>query len=460
MAKMSKVSWAPRPVVGICALAAIAAVFFLARLSVFMADASRVECSAVPSSDWETRHSCLSAYYVAAQAAQGDVSIYDSSLYNLPDDDPTKLRSARMLGAFRVDVYEYPPPFLLLPRALFSVTTDFERYRFLWYGLNVIGLFAGMVVAARALGAGGDRAVARRALLFLPFVWLALPTHSTLQKGNVQGLVIALAVLAMAAFAAARKGGRWATVQLAVGGLLLAFAIVSKIYPGLLVVYLLARRDLRAIASTAIFGGVLTGLALWDLGPAPFVAFVHHLPGLLGGEAFPAFRNPRAMAINYSIPGLIWKLKVFGVPGMGFPASKLLGWLFTLVIVPVTYVAGRRSAGATAAARELDGPILWLAILILATLRSPFLPQAYAALPPLWLLSLLAARATPSWKVFGGLIAGWLALNLFWPMDWPLEPRALALLTLVPQAVTVGLAFWAARSSGGDTASPGDSSRA
>jgi hypothetical protein len=38
-----------------------------------------------------------------------------------------------------------------------------------------------------------------------------------LQKGNVQGLVIALALLAMAAFAAARRGGRWATMLLAVG---------------------------------------------------------------------------------------------------------------------------------------------------------------------------------------------------------------------------------------------------
>jgi hypothetical protein len=38
-----------------------------------------------------------------------------------------------------------------------------------------------------------------------------------------------------------------------------------------------------------------------------------------------------------------------------------------------------------------------------------------------------------------------LALNVYWPLDWPLDPRVLALITLVPQAVTVAVAALALR---------------
>src|SRR6266404_2168669 len=45
--------------------------------------------------------------------------------------------------------------------------------------------------------------------------------------------------------------------------------------------------------------------------------------------------------------------------------------------------------------RMLVASSLGIATGILATLRSPFLPQAYAAVPPLWLLTLLAAHPRP-----------------------------------------------------------------
>jgi len=88
-------------------------------------------------------------------------------------------------------------------------------------------------------------------------------------------------------------------------------------------------------------------------------------------------------------------------------------------------------------------------------LRSPFLPQAYAAFPPLWLLTLLAARQPPTAKTLLLTLAAALALNVYWPLDWPLDPRVLALVMLLPQAVAVAVAALALRLH----ASPGPADR-
>jgi hypothetical protein len=79
---------------------------------------------------------------------------------------------------------------------------------------------------------------------------------------------------------------------------------------------------------------------------------------------------------------------------------------------------------------------VWLSILIFASLCSPFLPQAYAAFPPLWLLTLLVATYVPTRTVLVALLLAWLGLGIFWPMDWPMDRRLLALLMLLPQSLT------------------------
>jgi hypothetical protein len=412
--------------VALAGLTTLGALIVLGRLTVFMADDARPSFSTFPSSAWELRHSCLSAYFVAAGAAREGRSVYRDELYTAPDDDGRGVRKPRMLGRFNIDVYEYPPPFLLLPAALRQVIPDFSAFRLLWFVLNGVVVAFAMVRVARAL----SPPAARRALLLAPLVWLSLPTLSALQKGNVQLMIVGLAMLAMLLFERRR---------FAAGGALLAFATASKLFPGLLLVYLIVRRQWRAVAWTAAMGALLVVLSLAVVGARQYVAFADHLPGLLGGEAFPAFRNPSAIAINFSVPGLVFKLKVLGLGGLSFGASKIVGWLYTLVVlVVVVTISGRPW-------RDEDKPALWLAILILATLRSPFLPQAYASFPPLWLQTLLAARQPPTAKTLVLTMAAWLALNVYWPLDWALDPRALALVTLAPQAVTVAVTALALR---------------
>jgi hypothetical protein len=409
-------------------VASVVALVQLARLAVFMVDPSQINYSFVPSSKWEVEHSCLTAYFVSAQASSSGQDIYDDALFTMPDDVPTKPRKARMLGPFQIDVFEYPPTYLLLPRALLLLTPDFTHLRMLWFGLTGGVVLLAFLVVARFMGPASGT----RALLLAPLVWVAFPTLSVLQKGNVQVTVIAAAMMAMVLFERRRD---------AAGGAILAFVTMSKLYPGMLVVYLLAQRRWRALAFTAAFGFLFLAASLIDTGWAPYAAFFHRLPGILGGEAFPAFRNPAAMAKNFSIPGLVFKLKLFDVPGMGFAASKILGWAYTVVVVAATVLVGRH------AVREDLKPLAWMAILILATLRSPFLPQAYAAFPPLWLLTLIAASTAPTATTLSMSLLAWAALNIYWPMDWPRDPRMLAIVFSLPQAVTVILAALALRPS-------------
>jgi hypothetical protein len=414
----------PRGLAIVALLATVLAFAQLARLTVFIVAPSRADFAQFPSSDFEAHHSCVSAYYVAAQAASNSPNVYDKALYTAPDDDPAQIRKPKMLGPFQVDVYEYPPQFLPLPRLLQLIAPDFVSFRMVWFCLNGLALLAAFLLVARSLGP----TVGTRALLLTPLVMAAIPTVSLLEKGNVQGAMIAMAMIAMVLF----ERRHWA-----LGGALLAYATVSKLFPGMLILYLLVQRQWRAVAWTAAFGSLLTLLSLMVLGMPGYAAFLEHLPGLLGGEAFPAFRNPAGMAINYSVPGLVFKLRLFGVPGMGFGASKVVGWLYTIAAVAVTLLVAKRNN-----LRDENKPLVWLAILTVATLRSPFLPQAYAGFPPLWLATLLAAQARPSTRTLALVLGAFVVLNVYWPVDWPMDPKVLATITFLPQAATMAIAFW------------------
>ena len=269
---------------------------------------------------------------------------------------------------------------------------------------------------------------ATRALLLAPLVLASDLTIGTLQIGNLQAIVFSIAMIAMVLLAQRRY---------AAGGALLAFATVSKLFPGLLLVYLLVRREWRALAWTCGVMAALVVISLLDTGWTPYNAFLDHLPRLLGGEAFPAFRNPGAIAKNYSVPGMALKLQLFGVTGASFGAMKILGWLYTLVVLPITIIVARRTLN-----RE-EEPLAWLTILILASLRSPFLP-GYAVIPVLWLLTLLAATVAPTVRILCGALLAWLLLNISLPQQGP-DPRLMAVIILLPQIVIVMLIVLALR---------------
>jgi hypothetical protein len=410
----------------ISALATILALILLARLCVFIVNPAAVGYAIGPSRGpgLTINHSCLSAYYVAARSVTTVPNVYAYELYAFPAESPTALRKPRPIGSFNIDAYEYPPPFLLLPRTLAILVPDFLRFRMIWFALNGAVLVIGLVVVARMLGP----VTGTRALLLAPLVLASDLTVGTLQIGNLQAIVFSIAMIAMVLLAQRRY---------AAGGALLAFVTVSKLFPGLLLLYLLVRREWRALAWTCGVMAALVAISLLDTGWAPYNAFLDHLPRLLGGEAFPAFRNPGAVAKNYSVPGMALKLRLFGITSASFGAMKIVGWIYTMVVVALTIIVARRTLN-----RE-EEPLAWLTILILASLRSPFLP-AYAVIPVLWLLTLLAATVAPTVRILSSGLLAWVLLNIAIPQQGP-DPRLISMVILLPQIVIVILIVLALR---------------
>ena len=390
-------------------------------VSVFIVDANSSAWTASPGRPWRSEHSCVSAYWVAAQNVTRVPDLYAEPVYRPPI--PPTVRRQPNLGPFFVDVYEYPPAFLPLPRLLGLVSPDFWTFRRLWFALNLAGVAIGLVAIARRL----DTRAGTQSVWLTPFALAAPAVVGTLQVGNVQLLFIVISALAMYLFERQRY---------AAGGLLLGYAVASKLFPGVLLLFLLLRRDWRAVGWTTAVGVALTLVALVDVGWTPFAAFLEHLPKLVSGTAFPGLFRPEAIAINESVPGLVFKLGLFGVPGMGFAASRVVGWIYTLVVIGATawMAAGARD-------RSKD-PLLWVAILLLATLRSPFLPN-YGVFPPLWLATMVLAVA---WDRTG---IRWLTIGLALALSvaagqGAIAPQLNAILTFVHTVaglVLVGLAI-------------------
>ncbi|MFV8752627.1 glycosyltransferase family 87 protein [Nannocystaceae bacterium ST9] len=401
------------------------AVIQTARLATFMGDAERTEFVVLPPAEHISLHACSTAYFEAAKLADARVdNLYDERWWPALSDDPLALAEAEAYAPFGLDTYAYPPQFLLLPRLLLVFGSDFAAQRALWFGLNGLWLAFGLWFVAAWIGETDGRA-GLRALLFAPLIWIAFPDLVTLQVGNVHLSVIVAAIVGMIAFERRRP---------ALGGALLAFAILAKISPGLLGIVLLVQRRWRDALWTAGFGLAWSLLALALFGPAPFEAFLRYeLPRLSSGEALEFFAETlEDVVLNMAPFGLPFKLERLGV---GFDdvwaSAATLSTIFTIVALVLTIVAGLR---------EGDRRIqlgLALAVVTLGCLRSPFAP-AYVGFSALWLLSLWAAEIERARGVVG-LAFVVLVLNGVPPL--PSEVVTLVI-SIAMQMILLGVVVW------------------
>ena len=401
----------------VAATGTLVLVLMLVRLAVFLPAPAPLPASAWSVMPWNafiTRHACATAYWKAATEVERTPDVYHPSNYASGKVDPGGRPIPQFIGPFAIDPYEYPPTFLLLPRVLALATPTFPAFRLLWAVVATALTVAGVVVIARRI----DRENGTRSLWLAPLALLPLGVLTTIQGGNAQLFFVVLAMLGMLAFERGKH---------AVGGLLLGYAIVGKLFPGLLIVYLLARRDWRAVGWTAGWSLALTAIAVGDMGWAPFAHFLDHMPKLLSGEAFPMLQLPGPSDVSMSVPGLVLKLRRWGGPEMSFEALKIAGWIYSAVIVWATIRLALRPVASRLA------PLAWLVVLGLATFRSPFLP-AYGVFQAAWIASLLLALCWTDVRM------RWLVLALWLPLLWMTAGPQTTPLWVIATATTVQIA--------------------
>jgi hypothetical protein len=351
----------------------LAALVLLVRMAVFMVDVTRTEYSIQPGDKFRVQHSCLTAYAEGARfATEPDRNIYDAKQYK-----------GRQMNGLTVDALQYPPPFVLLPGLLLWAGGDFLGMRPLWFAMQVAVLLGMVFAFIRFLGEGERK----RLVLASPLFFIAPPTLFTLQMGNFQLSAFSLAMIGMIALSSTRP------LPQAAGGLALAFATLSKIYPAVLGVGLLFEKRWRAVLWTAGAGVVLCALTMVVYGTGPFSDFIHYqIPRLSAGDAFPQTELPWAITLNQSFYGWLVKLRALGIGALDRDVGYRLMSIYGIaVFVFAGALAWRRRNAAEDRALSLQ---MWLALLNLASFRSPFLAGAYGTIGTIWILTIALATAT------------------------------------------------------------------
>lgn len=397
-----------------------AAIVQTSRISTFIGDPTRAELSLFPEVPFFVNHSCFTAYIEAARLTKEDApNIYDAE--NWPDLSHSE-RSAtyqKRYAPFSLDAFAYPPPFLLLPRLLLPFN-DFLAQRGVWFALNGLFIASGLWLVATWIS--GPKHI--RALLLAPLVLISLPVMLTLQIGNIHTTVMILAVLSMIAFESKRP---------ALGGAMLAFAIASKISPGLLVIVLLVQRRYREVLWTAGFGLGFVLLSLLVLGTAPFEAFVtYQLPMLSSGKALGFLADDVNAPLNLGPFGIPFKLAFLGFSVEDpWKSAKIINQAFTLLVIVLTALAARKDR-----ALPEERAAMWMAILTLGALRSPFAP-GYIAFTLIWILSVFTTQIRSFRTTLLVIVVA-----LFFLLPTPFPPRPLAVFTFVQQAVMMALLMY------------------
>lgn len=391
-------------------LAAIAIVISLvaivqnARLAVYEHDVEKPQYSTVPGDSFRVRHNCFTSYSEAVRfAAANEGNIYKEELYR-----------QRTIGPLRVDTYHYPPTFLVLPELLRAIDSDFFAQRRLWYGLQIVFFTAGVLGLAWWIGG----ATGGIAVLVSPFL-LAMPhIVTTFQMGNFHVMAFPLALLGMCLITSRR---------IVPGSLMLGYAAAGKIFPGLLVLFLIAGRRWRAVAAVAATGIVLALAALLLFGMDSYRMFLtYEVPRISSGEAFPQIDFLNAIHLNGAFYGLLAKFRTRGASFLDTATALRLSSLYGVLVIALgvaTAMRARHHDDSTPRGRLLLAQ-LWLALVTLASFRSPFSGFVYAWTGTFWLIVLLAAGAKTPRRC-----ALWLAV---------LVPFAIGFFTMPTSAVPLG----------------------
>jgi hypothetical protein len=394
----------------------LASVVQTGRLGLYILEPARIDCATIPFSPWHRTHSCLEAINAAGARADHGLDPYLQP--------PVQDESLGLDG----EAFTTGPTLLLVSMVLRLLAPTLPVQRGIWFAVEGLALGTALVMMARRVR--GPRAA--MAVAILPLAWITVPTMSALQLGSFQVLTVALCLIAMGAFEDQRP---------ALGGALLSFVTLGKLFPVVLVLHLLFRRKWEALLWTSVFTVVQLGVAMHVLGMGPFRSFVHDaVPHLVHGD-IAQLLVPQNVAVNQAAAGVVLKLQLLGLPPpiQEHRFFELVTWAFAALLVPLVWSSRRVSSEPHRQA------LVWLSLLLAGSLAGPWVEQS-AGLLPVVLLPVVVVMAV-GWRhgVVALAVLTWLGANALLPPDRSVSPALLAAVTLGQQSLAVLLAIWAFR---------------
>lgn len=378
-----------------------------------------------------SKHMCMTAYIYAADLnRQGAENVYDKSHY--PGLNPEANVHTTIKNISPEDPYQYPPQFLLLPRLAIAMTDDFEIIKIFWLFLQF--LFFGFVAWKVARFIGGD--IGLTAALIIPLLLISFPVLSNMQFGQFHLMSILMAIAAMMWFAQGKH---------ALGGASLAFAVLSKVAPGVLIIYLVVQKRWKELGWTLGFIGIFSLLALAVVGPKPFVAFINYqLPNIQNGSAFafaevwPEYRD-LFIALNQSPYAFIFKLGALGVPGMTLSVANMTHLFYSIVVLIIAIFASRMKGS------QYKQLLIWLALLNLAALVSKGAWGDYISIGTLWMMTFMIKEMFSSvrQRIIMGICVIFMFLSLgAMPLPGLDNPTLLIILAGIGMLLLIGFNVW------------------
>lgn len=406
------------------AIAIIVAATMTVRLAGFVYDPEHREWSAQPHSAFYSVHACLTNMTEALHRAWRAEDVYA---------EPAR---TAIVDGFAVDPYQYSPPILLVPAALTMVADDFTSIRRMWFGIQAIAALIALLIVARYVG--GIQGIT--VMWAIPIIWLTPPFLLTLQIANPQFTTLAAAMVGMVWLSSRRP---------IAGSALVAGAILCKVFPAVLLAYLVGLRRWRSIGLVLGWCALFSLVTLICFGTAPFRDYLHALPQIMRGDVTANWTADLALApSNQSVYGATRKLVALGLgfvtPRIESAVQSVYGVAIMGFALIAAVVARRKGGDRQSSLRHV---IVWLALLNLASFRSPFLPDGYAYVGTLWLGTLLfASIPRMSWPLGLVWIGAWILLSpIYGGRALTPQPfKLIVLVTLVTQAMVGIVTLYAA----------------
>jgi len=192
----------------------------------------------------------FSAYFLAAQRLASGAALYDP---------------AQLTGAFPPQehfAYLYPP-FLAVVLLPITALGDFRSAMWIWSAIELCALVFATVVFAR------QRRLPGLVILLLICCELALAQVAfELVMGNVQLILVGLFVLAWVGIERSDGAGAYGA------GVAIGVATIIKVFPGVLILWLLLTRRFRAAIAAIVTMAVLAALTLPWVGVGAWLDYV------------------------------------------------------------------------------------------------------------------------------------------------------------------------------------------